>query len=110
MSTMTAQLRRPGLKALSSQVSQYAEDVGKKQIEYFGTNTIFMFNANPRTIIILSFKSRCIFNYMYTYTTYPSEPRTSGVWPKNKTQHSNKNNNNNNNIIITLIITFIYSN
>lgn len=50
MNTMTAQLRRPGLKALSSQVSHYTEDFGRKQIEYFGTNTIFMFNAYPRAI------------------------------------------------------------
>ena len=50
MNTMAAQLRRPGLKALSSQASHYTEDFGKKQIEYFGTNTILMFNANPPVI------------------------------------------------------------
>ena len=50
MNTMTAQLRGPGLNALSSQASHYNGDFGKKQIEYFGTNTIFMFNANPRVI------------------------------------------------------------
>ena len=46
MNNMTAQLRSSGLyKPLS-----IPRILGKKQIECFGTNNIFMSNPNPRAI------------------------------------------------------------